>query len=142
MPDEDSGESPFNTIFDSYRVTGLEDTYRMKASDLNRQFDLIDDYLSRNEKTHVELAEIGFQNYHRKGYLSDTDQVVVYADLDTDVQRVSLSDLTDVVLGKRHSSPSERPASVPVEFTDVEGPYQNFELFMPTHEAVRTELNR
>lgn len=140
MPDGDSGDSTFNRIFDSYRVTGLENSYRMKASDLNRQFNLIDDYLSRNEKTHVELAEIGFQNYHRKGYLSETDQVVVYADLDTDVQRVSLSDLTDVVLGKRHRSPSERPASTPVEFTDAEEPYKNFELFMPTHEAVRTEL--
>jgi len=142
MPDDGSGDTPFDRIFDSYRVTGLEDSYRMEASDLNSQFNLIDDYLSKGGKTRVELAETGFQNYHRKGYLSESDEVVVYAEVDTEPRRVSLNELTDVVLGRRHRSESKRPPAVPVEFTDVQEPYSNFDLFMPSHEAFEMELRR
>lgn len=142
MPD-DSGDVPVDDLLDPYRVTGSEESYRMKASNLSSHFDLIDDYLSSSpEPVHVELAETGFLNYHRKGYLAEQDNVTVYAALDVDERRVSLNELTEIVLGKRHEV-EEDPAAVPVEFTDIDRrPYRNFDLFMPTHEAVEEEIRR
>lgn len=141
MPDDDSGETPLDELLDSYRITSSQNSYRMKVSDLSAHFDLIDDYLSSSgEPVHVELAEIGFLNYHRKGYLADEDRVVVYADMDVEERREPLDELTEVVLGKRHES-EDGIAAIPVEFTDVSGrPYSNFDLFMPTHRAVNREL--
>lgn len=140
MPD-DSGDIPVNDFLDPYRVTSSEESYRMKFSDLSSHFNIIDEYLSTSpEPVHVELAETGFLNYHRKGHLAEQDNVTVYADLETEEKRVSLNELTEVVLGKRHEA-EEGLAAVPVEFTDVDRrPYTNFDLFMPTHEAVEQEL--
>lgn len=141
MPDDRSGDAPIDDLLDSYRVTSSQDSYRMKASDLSSHFDLIDDYLSSSpDPVHVELAELGFQNYHRKGYLSEEDHVVVYADMEVEERREPLDERTEVVLGKRHHAETE-PAAIPVEFTDLgDRPYQNFDLFMPTHEAVNREF--
>jgi hypothetical protein len=141
MPDDRSGDVPLDDLLDSYRVTAPQNSYRMKASDLSSHFDLIDDFLSSSpEPVHVELAELGFQNYHRKGYLSEEDQVVVYADLEVEERREPLDDRTEVVLGKRHRSETET-AAIPIEFTDMrDRPYQNLDLFMPTHEAYEQEM--
>lgn len=143
MPGNGSGHNPSEDIFDVYRVTGNEPSYRMNISDLSSHFDLIDDYLSAlNSPADLELAEEGFVNYHRKGYLDDTDRVTVYAsgnDLEK-MERVSLDDLTDIVLGKKHESSGNISTSIPVEFIDGSDPYINFDLFMPTHRAVKQEL--
>lgn len=144
MPDNGSG-SDSDKYLDSYRVTGDEPRYRTTSERmLTSQFDLVDDYLSAMEsKVHVELAEEGFLNYHRNGMLKDSDHVTVYAfDDDLEHERVALSELTDIVLGKKHEVPGEESAAVPVEFTDIDYPYRNFELFMPTHRAVEEELRR
>lgn len=143
MPGDGSGFDSSEDIFDAYRVTGNEPSYRMNVSDLSSHFDLVDDYLSAlEEPAHVELAEEGFLNYHRKGCISDKDRVTVYASgkgLDSE-ERVALDELTEIVLGRTHELSGNLPTSVPVEFIDGEDPYINFNLFMPTHRAVQEEL--
>lgn len=145
MPDNGSGNGSPKEYLDSYRVTGDEPSYRTTSDRMaTSHFDLVDDYLSAmTSRVHLELAEEGFLNYHRNGRLTDTDSVTVYAfDEDFEEQRISLSNLTDIVLGKRHEMPKDEPTAVPVEFTDTEYPYQNFDLFMPTHRAVEEELRK
>lgn len=142
MPDNGSGPDSHEYL-DSYIITGEESSYRTTSERMcTSHFDLVDDYLSAmDSKVHIELAEEGFLNYHRNGNLKDTDQVTVYAfDESLKHERVSLSNLTDIVLGKKHEVPGEEQAAVPVEFTDIDYPYRNFELFMPTHKAVEEEL--
>lgn len=144
MPDG-SGDDPFEHFLDNYRVTGQEPFYRMETAQLTSHFDLIDDFLSAlTSPAHLEIAENSFEQFHSKGYLEETDPAIAYVTGEgiNEEGRRSLNSLTEVVLGKRHETPGEGPDSVPVRFTDSDYPFENFELYMPTHEAVNYELTK
>jgi len=146
MGDNSSEASSSEDFLDVYTVNGNEESYRMSSSDLNSYFDTIDDYFSGiDDRVDIELAETGFLNYHRKGSLSEADEVVVYASSDTEElenRRAQLGKMVEIVLDKRHEAP-DGEASVEVEFTDTdEYPYDNFRFLMPTHEAVENELKK
>lgn len=144
MPDG-SGDDSFEHFLDNYRVTGHEPFYRMESRQLSSHFGLIDDFLSAlSSPAHLEIAENSFEEFHSKGYLEETDPAVAYVTSEeiSEKGRKSLNALTEVVLGKRHETPYEGPDAVPVRFTDGEYPFENFELYMPTHDAVDYELTR
>lgn len=144
MPDG-PGEDSFEHFLDNYRVTGQEPFYRMKTDQLSHHFNLIDDFLSAlTSPAHLELAENSFEEFHSKGYLEESDPAVAYVTSEelSETGRRSLNALTQVVLGKKHETPGEDPDAVPVKFTDEQRPFENFDFYMPTHDAVDYELRK